>query len=111
MKNMENIKKLLEKSDINKKEKITYDISKIIKIQSFIRMWIYKKNNLPNSIKNIQKNLKNKNIECSYLTDDGRTNSCIDEKNILNYLKDEYKERIWIPNGKSRHWYDVCILL
>ena len=77
------------------------------KIQSIFRGYQYRKNVLPNSILYCQKILREFNISCSNECSDGRTNSCIDEKKIVNVLVERLNGRIYVP--KSRHWYDVSV--
>lgn len=80
----------------------------IIKLQSLIRGYNYRKNNLPNSIKLIHLYLENNELSCSTKTNDGRTNSCIDEENIINILMNtNIKDRLYIP--LKRHWFDIAI--
>tara|TARA_B110000858_G_C17447391_1_gene312622 strand:+ start:315 stop:557 length:243 start_codon:yes stop_codon:yes gene_type:complete len=70
----------------------------IVKLQSLIRGYNYRKNNLPNSIKLIHLYLENNELSCSTKTNDGRTNSCIDEENIINILMNtNIKDRLYIP--------------
>jgi 23S rRNA-/tRNA-specific pseudouridylate synthase len=85
------------------------DIKCIIKIQSLWRGLIYKKYNLPNSIKLLHKIIKESNIKCSNDMDDGRTNSCIDEGKVIKILKTkkELQNRLHIPD--KRHWFDIAI--
>ena len=79
------------------------------KIQSICRGKLYRINHLPNSILYIQKKLKNyikkNNIQICNSSDDGRTNSCIDEDTIIHIL-----QLIIGPNRiikqKPRHWHD-----
>ena len=82
-------------------------MSNINKINATIRYYLYKKNNLPNSILYLKKILKDIKLPISKLTDDGRTNSFIDEKNCLLILKKKLEKRIQIP--KKRHWFDFTI--
>ena len=82
--------------------------NKLIKVQAIIRGRNYRKNNLPNSILSIQKFLKSKNITFSQETDDGRTNSCIDEGIVIQMLKDKFGNRIQSP--EKRHWFDFKVL-
>ena len=56
-----------------------YDISKIIKIQSWFRGCYYRQQNLPNSILHIQKTLKSSCLDFYKENEDGRINSCFDE--------------------------------
>ena len=88
---------------MNMEKKLKY----IIKIQSVIRSFLYRKNNLPNSILFIKHILKNTKFNCSNLLDDGRTNSCIDEDTIYNILVKIIGERI--KKAPPRHWFDYKI--
>lgn len=78
-------------------------------IASYWKTHKYKINNLPNSIKYIQKILNKNNIEINKNSSDGRTNSSFDEKKIINILKNDklLENRINIP--KDRHWFDIAI--
>ena len=109
-----NIEELLVQEIIEEIIQEVYDIylvreKHIIKIQSKIRQFLYKINNLPNSIKYISLVLSKTNFKCSKLTNDGRTNSNLDEDMAIKILTgDNYLEnRIYIP--KPRHWFDICV--
>ena len=56
-------------------------------IIKYFRGYLYRRNNLPNSIRYIQYKLINTNITCSKITNDGRNNSINDENTIINILK------------------------
>jgi hypothetical protein len=74
-----------------------------------IKGFLYRINNLPNSISLIKQILEKHKIIISTTTDDGRTNSCLDEKTIIDLLQKEIPEsRLFIP--KPRHWFDIAIL-
>lgn len=84
--------------------------NKIIKIQACWRGYSQRKNNLPNSILLIKNIIKNAKYECDNTLKDGRTNSSIDEKNIINILiiDKRLKNRLYIP--ATRHWFDIAVL-
>jgi hypothetical protein len=82
-------------------------INAVNKINSVVRTFLYRITNLPNSIKYAKKILLSKSINISKLTNDGRINSNLDENEITKLLKDEFKDRLYIPN--DRHWYDISI--
>ena len=76
---------------------------------AIIKGVIYRRRNLPNSIKYIQKVLSNHSIDPSTQTSDGRTNSCIDEDRAIEIIKNDplLKNRLKIP--KTRHWFDIGV--
>lgn len=88
---------------------ITMDIlsKSAIDIQRIFRGYLYRRNNLPNSILTIRKTLMERKILCSNITTDGRTNSNFDEKLVIDILVLEFGSRIKIP--KIRMWFDVAI--
>ena len=92
-----------------KKLLVTTKQQKIESIQAICKGRYYRKHNLPNSIKYIQKILMVNNYQCSTNNDDGRTNSCIDESNVINILKNDklLKNRLYIP--PIRHWFDIAV--
>lgn len=79
------------------------------KIAAILKGYIYRRNNMPNSIRYMQHILLKNTIEINNSSDDGRINSCYDEKTVINILlKDELlKNRIIIP--KKRCWYDILV--
>lgn len=80
----------------------------ITRIQSIFRGNKYRRNNLPNSIRSIHKYLESCKLSCSSTSQDGRTNSCLDENYIIQkLLESSFKERLYIP--ESRHWFDMAI--
>jgi len=81
--------------------------NKLIKLQSYIKGYLCRKNRLPNILYTIQNYLKLTNYNCCNIYKDGRTNSIIDEKNILKILKIKFKNKIKIC--KERMWYDFLI--
>ena len=61
-----------------------------------------------NKLKEVVNFLNTKNISISEEHDDGRINSVVDEKTIINILKEEYgSENIIEP--PARHWWDVKV--
>ncbi len=78
-------------------------------MEALLKGFIYRRKNLPNSIKYIQKILIEENIKCSKKMNDGRTNSYIDEDKIIDILKKDIllKNRLFIP--PARHWFDIAI--
>lgn len=70
----------------------------------------YRRDNLPNSIKLIKKILEKEKINISKNHDDGRRNSCDDEKSIITILLNHklLKNRI-IVQHKPRHWFDILV--
>lgn len=83
------------------------NIDKIISIQKWYRGCILRAKRLPNVMYSIQNFLKSNNIKFYKKNKDGRMNSYIDEKNVINLLVKKYKNRIKIPN--IRMWYDILI--
>jgi hypothetical protein len=85
------------------------DIEKISKCQGYVKGFLYRKNNLPNSILFLQKILKESYYECNNTEKDGRIRSIIDESKIVKILlsKNELKKRLYI--SKPRHWFDISI--
>lgn len=77
----------------------------IVKIQSLWRGYSFRKKRLPNVLYYVCKYLQMINIRCNNKHDDGRLNSCIDEKNIISILGKKFL--IKIPN--IRMWYDILI--
>ena len=86
------------------------DQSALISIQSLYRGNIYRRNNLPNSIINLKNILEKNNIKCSTIDDDGRINSTLDEKIIINILKNDETLKNRIKSTDKRYWYDIKIL-
>lgn len=78
---------------------------KIIKIQKWYRGCIFRLKQLPLVLYKIQYYLQNKKIKLSTGNVDGRINSCIDEKEIIEILVEKFGARIKIP--KIRMWYDI----
>jgi len=87
--------------EINTKIKI----DSAIMIQKLWRGYIYRRKTLPNSLLTIQNYLDKNIINICNINSDGRYNSKKDEENILEKLKDKFRDRLVI--SKDRHWYDV----
>lgn len=56
---------------------------------------------------NIINYLKNRKIELSNDNEDGRINSSINEKTIINLIKEGFEKKVKIPS--ARYWYDIKI--
>ena len=78
-----------------------------IKIQKIFRGFIYRLKRLPNVMYNVQNYLIEQKYRSTNFTDDGRTNSALDEKQIINKLEKFLMNRIKIPT--CRHWYDILL--
>ena len=78
-----------------------------IKIQKIFRGFIYRLKRLPNVMYNVQNYLIKQKYISTNFTDDGRTNSALDEKQIINKLEKFLMNRIKIPT--CRHWYDILL--
>lgn len=81
------------------------DETKIIKIQKWYRGCIFRLKHLPLIMYKIQKYLKICSFNFSNNSDDGRINSCLDEKNIIELLIKKFGKKIKKP--KIRMWYDI----
>ncbi len=80
----------------------------VIIIQKIWRGNRIRKANLPLILRYVQKALSLNSINVSSSFQDGRTNSCVDEDTIINFIKTHYPNRIRI--AKSRMWYDILLL-
>jgi len=82
----------------------------VTKIQSTFRGYLWRRNNLPNSINFLQQILMNSKILLSKIEKDGRVNSNIDETILINILEKEplLQNRLYIPS-KCRHWFDIGV--
>ncbi len=91
------------------KDQTSSKIQAATKIQATYKGYLYRRNNLPNSMRYVQKLLVKDNIKCSKQSADGRTNSCLDEDKAIKILDNDtkLKGRVDIPN--IRHWFDVAI--
>jgi len=76
-----------------------------IKIQKCFRGYILRRNRLPSVMYTIQAYLKEQAFQFSNQNDDGRINSCLDEKPIIELLIQNFSKRIRIPS--TRYWYDI----
>ena len=88
---------------------IKYELEPIVLIQSNYKGYLYRRNNLPNSIKIIKVILDKISISTNNSFDDGRTNSCLDEANIITILQNNtfLQNRLYIP--PIRHWFDIAV--
>lgn len=68
---------------------------------------LIRRKRLPNILYIIQSYLSCINIESCSLSEDGRTNSCLDEENIINILIKKFPDRIKKPD--IRMWYDILV--
>lgn len=82
-------------------------IKAIIKIQKLIRGYLYRLKRLPLILYIIQYYLQSCSFECSYKNNDGRINSNIDEKIIINLLLKKFSKKIIV--AKKRMWYDILV--
>lgn len=80
-------------------------MTKIIKIQKWIRGSFFRLNHLPLIMYKIQQFLKTQKIKFSNQNADGRINSCIDENEIIELLIKKFGIKIKKP--KIRMWYDI----
>jgi hypothetical protein len=76
-------------------------------IQKMYRGHLIRRKRLPHVLYIIQSYLSCINIESCSLSDDGRTNSCLDEDNIINILIKKFPDRIKKPD--IRMWYDILV--
>lgn len=84
------------------------DTQVIVKIQSICRGILCRIKRLPNSICMLKKILQENNIKLCEVCGDGRINSSINEKEIINIIISIISNnRIHIP--KDRCWYDILI--
>jgi hypothetical protein len=79
-------------------------------MQSVFRGYLFRKKRLPNALYTIQKILKEHQINFCKTNEDGRVNSCMDQDEIENILKEKMQFRIRIPEKKTRMWYDILVL-
>lgn len=76
-------------------------------IQSVWRGHSYRTSSLPKSIQWLGKVTRETNIKISCANEDGRTNSCSDEKSIITKLQSRMGKRIYVPS--ARHWFDFAV--
>lgn len=103
-------KSIQKKSKKNKschKKTTTIKTNACIAIQRMFRGHNLRKNRLPLIMYSIKNYLSSVIVDFSRKTSDGRINSCIDEKIILDLLLKKFKSKIKIP--KIRMWYDFSI--
>jgi hypothetical protein len=81
--------------------------NKVIKIQKWYRGSILRLKQMPLIMYKVQKYLELNNIKFCEATKDGRVNSCIDEKSVIEILLKKFEKRIFIP--KIRMWYDISL--
>lgn len=80
----------------------------IVKIQSWFRGTMFRRKRLPNILYYVKKYLDSKKYELKEHTQDGRTNSLLNEDVIIELIKQKFGKKIQIP--KKRMWYDVLLL-
>lgn len=73
----------------------------IIKIQKTFRGYRLRSHSLPLIMYKIRNYLKYNNVEFSEFDNDGRINSSIDEKKIINILKNKFGDRIKKNKNKN----------
>lgn len=88
-------------------EKLVECLCKNGKFKAIITGFISRKKRLPNVIYVIQQYLNKNKIQFCKKCDDGRTNSCLDEEQILPILEKKFRDRYHKP--PSRMWYDFLI--
>lgn len=76
-------------------------------IQKNYRGHLIRRKRLPYILCIIQSYLSNIDIKSCTLSDDGRTNSCFDEDNIIDILNKKFPDRIKKP--EIRMWYDILV--
>ena len=86
---------------------MNYNITTIIKIQSWFRGYIFRLKRLPLIMYKIKAYLKLQIFNFSNYNEDGRINSCIDEDNIIILLIEKFGNKIKKP--KIRMWYDIQV--
>ena len=84
---------------------VTFEETKILKIQKWFRGCIWRLNRLPLIMYKIQNYLKLQAFQFSTQNEDGRINSCIDEDEVIKILIEKFGEKIKKP--KIRMWYDI----
>ena len=101
----------IKNSDLQIEEIITslsllsFDETKVIKIQKWFRGCILRLKQLPLIMYKIKKYLQLQEFSFSTQNEDGRINSCIDENEIIKLLIEKFGEKIKRP--KIRMWYDI----
>jgi len=84
---------------------LAIDEGKIIKIQKWFRGCIFRLKRLPLIMYKIKEHLRTQAFKFSAQVDDGRVNSAIDEKKIVEILIEKFGEKIKKP--RVRMWYDI----
>jgi hypothetical protein len=102
---MNNSKMELQFEETKTLSSLTFDESKIIKIQKWYRGCILRLKQLPLIMYKIKKYLKLQAFQFSTQNEDGRINSCIDEPEVIKLLIEKFGEKIKKP--KIRMWYDI----
>lgn len=94
---------------MNKSKLIFYNknIDKIIKIQKYVRGFLYRIKHLPLILYKIKDYLEKIMFDFSFQTNDGRINSCLDEDKIINLLEKKYNNKI--TKVDKRHWCDILV--
>jgi len=100
---IENINNNIPLLNMNNKNEIY-----IIKIQKWFRGCIMRLKQLPLILYTIQNYLQKQNIIFSRQNEDGRVNSCLDEDEIIDIIKQNFGNKIKKP--KIRLWYDILVL-
>lgn len=82
--------------------------NRIVKFQAIVRGRCSRLNSLPNSLRMLHSLLSNTKLCLSKMSQDGRTNSNMDEDFVLSLLqKSQLSTRLYIP--PPRHWFDFAI--
>jgi len=87
---------------------INDDTNHIVKIQSWYRGCSFRMKRLPLIMYKLQKCLECNPITFSTTTQDGRVNSSLDEKEIVQRVVKTFGSRIVV--SKDRMWYDILAL-
>jgi hypothetical protein len=78
-----------------------------IKIQSWIRGYLFRMRRLPLILYRVQHHLKSMPFCFSTQNEDGRINSCYDEDEVIKILIEKFGNKIKKP--KIRMWYDILL--
>lgn len=79
----------------------------VTKISAIWKGKMYRRNNLPNSIRTVKKILQEQCINFCESNDDGRTNSLEDETSVIKILEDKLPNRIY--KQPPRFWSDMLV--
>jgi hypothetical protein len=93
-----------DKKELDKAEEDKIKEKNIIKIQKIWRGYNYRLKSMPLIMYKIQAHLQSINFVFSVHTGDGRTNSTLDEPEIIKSLVEKFGDRIQVP--KERHFCD-----